>query len=236
MSSPGSHSTASSSDKGAMPEPRHIPSERPGPTGGKRDANRRAKTEALCRAGLELFLERGIEAVTIDELAKGAGVAKGSFYRYFKDKKDLVDALFEPMAQELVRAFDNADVALRKASQANLAGAYLALAQDLSRILSERRDFVRLYLQENRAPGVGAREPIARLSKHITLSAYRLTEIAHEANLLTTVNPRVTALSVVGATERLLYAYLTGEDVGENEASIAMALISMVLEGMRPRK
>ena len=36
-----------------------------------------------------LFLERGIETVTIDEITREAGVAKGSFYRYFDDKKQI---------------------------------------------------------------------------------------------------------------------------------------------------
>lgn len=230
-----SERTISKKQSKGMPEPRHVPAERPGRSGGKRDANRRAKTDALCLAGLALFLERGIEAVTIDELARSAGVAKGSFYRYFKDKSDLVDALLEPLSREVLTAFENCDQALRRASDANLTGAYLALAQDLTRILAERRDFVRLYLQENRGPGVGARAPIARLSARITESAFRLTQVAHNAGLLFSVHPRVTALSVVGATERLLHAHLSGEDVGDNEASIAMALITMVLEGMRPR-
>lgn len=219
----------------SMPEPRHIPSERPGPAGGKRDANRRAKTEALCRAGLDLFLERGVEAVTIDDLARGAGVAKGSFYRYFKDKQDLVDALFEPLYADMADAFGKCRESLRKASQANLAMAYIGLARDLTRIQMERGDFIRLYLQENRAPGVGAREPIAKLAELIESSAIEMTHIAHDAGLLISANPTVTALAVVGATERLAYAHLGGKFEGQNEAGIAATLIGMILEGMLPK-
>src|SRR5210317_2345369 len=62
------------------------PVERPGAVGGKRDLNRRQRVQDLIDAGLSLFLERGIEAVTIDEVARKAGMAKGNFYRYFRDK------------------------------------------------------------------------------------------------------------------------------------------------------
>ena len=37
------------------------------------------------------------EAVTIDEVAREAGMAKGNFYRYFRDKADLVEAVIEPV-------------------------------------------------------------------------------------------------------------------------------------------
>ncbi len=46
--------------------------------------------EELARAAFELFSERGIGGVTLDEVAARAGVTKGSLYWHFKSKKDLV--------------------------------------------------------------------------------------------------------------------------------------------------
>ena len=44
---------------------------------------------------MRAFLERGIESVSIDDITREAGVAKGSFYRYFADKDALVGAVIE---------------------------------------------------------------------------------------------------------------------------------------------
>lgn len=41
-----------------------------------------------------LFRERGFEAVTIEEITDAAGVARGSFYTYFKNKSDIIVAEF----------------------------------------------------------------------------------------------------------------------------------------------
>jgi AcrR family transcriptional regulator len=46
--------------------------------------------EELARAAFDLFSERGIGNVTVDEVAARAGVTKGSLYWHFKSKKDLV--------------------------------------------------------------------------------------------------------------------------------------------------
>lgn len=47
----------------------------------------------LISAAYELFEKEGIGGVSIDDIVKKAGVAKGTFYLYFKDKVDLISKL-----------------------------------------------------------------------------------------------------------------------------------------------
>lgn len=47
----------------------------------------------LYNAAYEIFKNKGINNTSIDEIVKSAGVAKGTFYLYFKDKYDLVKKL-----------------------------------------------------------------------------------------------------------------------------------------------
>ena len=98
------------------PRPPQLPGERPGPIGGKRDQNRRARTQGLLEAAQRLFLEHGIESVSIDDITREASVAKGSFYRYFHDKEDLVRAAFLPARQRVLSAFERAERKLREAT------------------------------------------------------------------------------------------------------------------------
>lgn len=51
----------------------------------------------------KLFAENGYRGTTTAELARCAGVAEGTIYRYFKDKKDLFVACVEPAIREVVR-------------------------------------------------------------------------------------------------------------------------------------
>lgn len=53
------------------------------------------KAQILC-AGEELFQAKGFSETTIEEIAKTAGVARGTFYNYFSTKEDLVlEILYE---------------------------------------------------------------------------------------------------------------------------------------------
>lgn len=47
------------------------------------------KKERVIRAAIEEFQANGFEKAKIETIAKNAGVAKGSIYQYFEDKKDL---------------------------------------------------------------------------------------------------------------------------------------------------
>src|SRR5512137_509193 len=113
-----------------------IPVARPGPEGGKRDQNRRARTSDLLEAAQDLFLARGVESVTIDEITRHAGCAKGNFYRYFDDKGDLVGALLEPARERVLCAFDRAERRVREAKgQADVEQGYRRLGRELAAAL-----------------------------------------------------------------------------------------------------
>lgn len=52
------------------------------------DKNQRKKEIAL--AALDLFAQNGFEATSISQVAKSAGISKGSVYLYFRSKEDLI--------------------------------------------------------------------------------------------------------------------------------------------------
>ena len=47
----------------------------------------------ICAAALAVFTEKGFAAAKLDEIAKRAGVSKGTLYLYFKDKEELFRAV-----------------------------------------------------------------------------------------------------------------------------------------------
>ncbi|HEY1013893.1 MAG TPA: TetR/AcrR family transcriptional regulator [Herpetosiphonaceae bacterium] len=57
-------------------------------------ARSRQKRDALLAAAGELFAQRGYAATTADDIAAAAGVSVGTFYSYFRNKRQLFMALF----------------------------------------------------------------------------------------------------------------------------------------------
>src|SRR3546814_5880367 len=55
---------------------------------------------ALIEAAGTLFVEQGVDATTVDDIARRAGVAKGTFYHYFGSKACMLDALRERFSDQ----------------------------------------------------------------------------------------------------------------------------------------
>ncbi|MEM9728016.1 MAG: TetR/AcrR family transcriptional regulator [Myxococcota bacterium] len=214
--------------------PRRVgPPERPGALGGKRDLNRKKRVQDLVEAGLHLFLQGGIEGVTIDEVAREAGMAKGNFYRYFRDKADLVEAVVEPVTVAVRTAIRECDDMLRDAEgREDTVAAYRQLGARLIATLAAHPDATCVYLQERRAPATAARQAISELAAELDDRAIALSETAVERGLLSVRDPRVSALAVSGAVEALALASLRNQ-FPLDPLETANTLIGLVLDGIR---
>ena len=66
-------------------------------------AKKRKKESELFSAAYELFTTKGMHNTAIDDIVKKAGVAKGTFYLYFKDKYDILNRLILQKSTGVIR-------------------------------------------------------------------------------------------------------------------------------------
>jgi AcrR family transcriptional regulator len=71
----------------------------PKPNRAERAAERR---QAIIEAAMEEFVARGFAATRLDDIAKRAGVAKGTIYLHFKDKESMFEELIRTAIVPLV--------------------------------------------------------------------------------------------------------------------------------------
>jgi len=117
------------------------------PSSAARKARNLDRREAILSAALDEFSSRGFEAARLDDVARRAGVAKGTIYLYFRDKESLFQELIRAMLTPLVgtiEAMGKADLPLP------------ALADSIVELFvrevyeTRRKDVVRLMISEGR--------------------------------------------------------------------------------------
>ncbi len=79
---------------------------------GKAEQNKKMKMENLLNTSFELFTSQGLNKTSISDIVEKAGVAKGTFYLYFKDKYDIRNRLIAHKSSHL---FMQAYTALQEA-------------------------------------------------------------------------------------------------------------------------
>jgi AcrR family transcriptional regulator len=110
---------------------------------GVREEKKRRTRKAILQAAVQLFGDKGYERTSIDELARAAGVGKGTIYSYFQTKSEIFLAFCE---DELDHVY--AEVAEKTMVDAPLPEQLMALFLGEFRYVTRHKDFGRLLLRE----------------------------------------------------------------------------------------
>ncbi|MGO6899415.1 TetR family transcriptional regulator, partial [Rhizobium ruizarguesonis] len=99
-------------------------------TEGRRERKRRQTRERIEQAAMTLFLQRGFDATTIEDITEAADVSKRSFFDYFPSKEEVVFAWQDAFADRLMAA-----VAARPAAESSVAAVEVAItATDIASV------------------------------------------------------------------------------------------------------
>lgn len=99
-------------------------------------AKKTQKREQLRKATAELFAERGVDETAIDDIVRRAGVAKGTFYLYFKNKADILGDLVAARSRVILKQALQRTPAHHGAS---LADDVLAFVEEIAEIMRRNR-------------------------------------------------------------------------------------------------
>ncbi len=120
---------------------------------GLRERKRQQTRERLTRAAMALFLERGFEATTLDDIAAASDISRRSFFHYFASKEDVVFAWHEEITAALIAA-----VAARPSDEAMLAAAENAISAMARQI--EPSDAIAMACLKRDNPALQARDQV----------------------------------------------------------------------------
>lgn len=150
----------------------------------------------ICAAALDVFAEKGFAAAKLDEIARRAGVSKGTLYLYFKDKAELFRAVVRdaiaPNVQAMTSALASLDAPFADIIRMFLAGfaereARLPVGAVAKIVIGESRNFpelARVWHDEV------ASKAIAALAGFV--------ERAQQRGEVRSGDPRLYALSLMG--------------------------------------
>ncbi|MDE7322879.1 MAG: TetR/AcrR family transcriptional regulator [Lachnospiraceae bacterium] len=116
----------------------------------KIDKNKQQKRQSLLETAFTLFTTKGIHKTSISDIVENAGVAKGTFYLYFKDKYDIRNKLIAYKSGEVFR---RADSALKKTAIVEQEDKIIFLIDDIINQFVQDRTLMR-FISKNLSWGV----------------------------------------------------------------------------------
>ncbi|GAA1194072.1 AcrR family transcriptional regulator [Kitasatospora gansuensis] len=176
-----------------------------------------AMRDALVAAAFQLFLERGYEQTTIDDIVTLAGVGRRSFFRYFPSKEDVVfpdhEQCLADMTALLEASEDGDDPVARVCDAARL----------VLRMYAENPVFsVQRYQLTKKVPGLRTYELSVVWRYERTLAEYLRARFSARRD--GTLRADVIASAVVTAHNHALRAWLRAGGEGDASAAVDHAL------------
>ncbi len=179
------------------------------------------RTAEILEAAYRVFAERGFDEATMAEIARAAGVAKGTLYLYYPSKQEIYEAA---LRQSAVEVDARTKAALERA--AGVDGKIRAFIETKLRFFEEHRDFFRLT---ERAYGYPARHASqhARLVDELRLGQVKLLDqILQQAVRRKAVRPvrtEAAAFAIFDLTRSIVTQRLRGASRATLDDDIAFA-------------
>ena len=171
----------------------------------RRRAPRLSPTErraALVAVAARVMLRRGYAATQVSHVVREAGVSRGTFYRHFESKRQLLAALARDLLDRILPGFDRPpDVSSRDA----LAAALQSIARRAFETVARDRPIARLVLVGGAASEPAAIRLLAAHDASWRTLVERLLARARAARVLEDgLDVGLAADLIVGGTQRVL--------------------------------
>ncbi|MDD5747945.1 MAG: TetR family transcriptional regulator [Actinomycetota bacterium] len=161
---------------------------------GKRQLDRR---KHVMDVASKVFAEKGYYSTTISDLAQAAGIAKGTFYWHFENKRSIMFAILEDLFHEIDETFSKV---IRRAG--NGLEAIIGCVEPAIELLEKHGSIYLMYFME-----IGSSDPILQekfreIYKAVHRGTKRAIERGIEQGVIAEVNPDIAAYAIMGMVER----------------------------------
>jgi AcrR family transcriptional regulator len=159
------------------------------------------RCRAICEAAMRVAGRKGLEKTTVEDIAREAGVAKGTVYLYFRSRDDILEKTIGAAVDDLLERLQRA---------ADAAGRKGTFVDALERVLSaqfayfdENRAFFRVYFASGEYSEDRRLRQSRRYHRHIEHHA-GLVKRGRRRGELRNLDPERTAIAIAGAARDLI--------------------------------
>jgi AcrR family transcriptional regulator len=165
-----------------------------------------ARRAQLLAVALDLFAARGYHATSISHIIEKASVARGTFYQYFRSKKEIFDSLLDQMFEQVTSAV--APIEIGPPEQ--IAIAIRANIESLCRRLQENLPMGRILLEQAVGVNETGREQLRDFYKRVLDRIERAISIGQKLGVVRRGDAGLIAVFLLAMVKESLYQQILG--------------------------
>jgi AcrR family transcriptional regulator len=200
-----------------------------------------ARRAQLLYAAKHVFTARGYRAANIADICKEAGVARGTVYQYFRNKRDVLIALLDDVAARVARVLaERPQLAVPRGAkipvEVIVKFCRARLREMLAAVFADE-EVLRLLLREARGLDGVVDRAIAKIDDMILREMEADVRAAQAGRVMRKVPPKLAARYLLGGVEKMILAAIAADeelDVGAIvDTAVELELFGILHEEVR---
>jgi len=189
------------------------------------------RRQQLLEAARTLFAEKGYHETTVDDITRAADVAKGTFYLYFSEKREIYLEVIRSFLT-LIKHFVDL-VTEQTPSPADYFDKVRSGAVGLLETVQQNRQLARLAYRESLGVDEELTALLQRFYREIAEAEVKNLELAMQLGVVRRCHPLVVAYMHIGLVERVVLEMLERPDDFPPIHEIVDELLRTGYEGLR---
>src|SRR5512146_1338801 len=176
----------------------------------RRSVARDKRRQSLVVAARDVFAQKGYHAATVDDITRAAGVAKGTFYLYFQEKREIYYELVRTFLQHVT------DIGASVAHEVHTPEQFFQrcekAAKELLRVFRDHYSLARLAYRESMSLDAELERMLREFYRELARVEADNIRLGIELGLFRPVDPLVCAYAHIGMVERVALGLLAERD------------------------
>jgi AcrR family transcriptional regulator len=188
----------------------------------------RRREQILHHAAL-LFGQKGYHATSISDIIEAAGIARGTFYRYFKNKRTIFDEILDTL---VVKIKGRIRKVVLGPSAPPVKNQIVGNVTGVLALLINNRALLSILLEGAVGLDKGFADKLGEFYEQIAETVDTSLSLGQEMGLIRSCNSRTAALTAMGALKEVLYDALRRNSDIENIETLVSELLDIYLHGV----
>ncbi len=168
----------------------------------------------IVAAAREEFFEKGYHNTSVSDIVGKCGVAQGTFYLYFKSKREIFGHLLSLFIESIYSAFFISGAG-EVNTQEDVKDRFNEVSRRAVAMLKKNNDLARLFMLEAAAREPGFEDEVYGFYEELIKRTAENLQIWMDKGLLRKADPLAIAHCVVGMVERLALQQVSGKVAGD---------------------
>ncbi|MDD5435908.1 MAG: TetR/AcrR family transcriptional regulator [Nitrospira sp.] len=183
------------------------------------------RREEILTAAITIFSQKGYHDTTIADLIEKAGIARGTFYLYFENKRQIFDSILDNLLLEIDRCIRTIQIGEKDSEKTNPLDQLRANLTRLFTLFIENPELSRILLRHATGLDEESDQKLTEFYSNLALKIEEALRLGTKMNLIRECDPRITSYCILGSIREVIeHITLTRRDTSEIDTIIEEVL------------